>query len=399
MIQSKRSITITSSSIVIYLVFLGSFKPYLIPASAQQILRFTCILIGLLYVVCNYKTRNILNPALVISCSVTLSCLYNYYYRTLTSQNLLNGLFFSLNIYVIYSLMLTLRNKGLSHRIIRCLYRISTIYSIISTLSVFFVEASRTPTFFFGSKYMTCYLFMLNFALYYVNHEQDIKSSDVAKIKYVSLALVFVILIWKTGCITGLLGFVLLVILGFANDCIRGFLSKPYIAVLLMSFALLILLILDAILSIGMIQKTIVLLGKDIGLTDRMRYYSRAMSVLSSGSQLWGYGYASDEMRSNIALGSNLQNGLLQHLASYGIIGLISLFVTVVACFKNKRNRCCCWGFYMLFYALVFTSIVEVSYNLVFFMVLFMIGIFPDKNSYRDCHESIFEKRLSRNSE
>lgn len=368
-------ITVSIQSLVFYAMFIAMFRPEVLPANVQVGLRIALLAITLVYIIFTTKIKDYFNAALPLSLCIFLSSFINYRDGLLSYSNFLNGTLRALCIYCLYLMFRKIKEQKGAHTLLVYLHRILTLYFIVSVISIFVIVRDQNGLYFFGSKYTTTYLLIFYSGVTYSINEDIIKQSLQSRIKYLSIYLIVAFSIAFTGCATGVVTYAVFFLLAFSGDRLRKTLSKPHVVVLCMIGALLFLLSLQAILQNSLVQSLIIdVLHKDLTLTDRLRYYNRATSVIQNGNIYWGYGYASDLMRSNIGLGTNLQNGLLQMIAEYGVVTVVVLLFSTFYLTRNKFETSY-WGIYMALYTFIIASMVEVSYSLVFYSILFLVYI------------------------
>ena len=80
-------------------------------------------------------------------------------------------------------------------------------------------------------------------------------------------------------------------------------------------------------------------IGKEICLTGRMDIYAR-IGYLVSKNILFGYGYENNTyVASQTVLASNVQNGVLDNVVSFGIIGTALLAIWIWSCLKFAQKN------------------------------------------------------------
>ena len=384
--NSNYNMKVRSVDIIIFFSFFVLFKPAFIPSNIQIIIRVTLIMITSIYIIFKVKFRNLFNASLLVVAPIVVSCSVNYYKDLLSFQNLLNGLLYAIRLYNIYTIFLYCKKIRYEYNAFLIIYNLLKIYSFISILSIIIVGPS-TNNFFFGTKYPTSYLLILFVSFYYIKNKQKFYINSKVNIRYFSkyLILFFVtsLFIWIIGCRTGTISFLMCFILSFSGKKAKKIMSKPVVVILALVVSALFVFIIGEILQLGFVQSILTLLGKDVTLSDRIRYYQRIGYVISKCDICIGYGYSSDYMKSIIAYGSNIQNGLLQHLIEYGLCGSIGLLVFIY--YSIKKTHMNNWGFYMYLYTMIIAAIVEISISAIFFLCLFImrwVCIKEEKNSF-----------------
>ena len=164
----------------------------------------------------------------------------------------------------------------------------------------------------------------------------------------------------------------------------KKFFSNPIVIIGFLILSMLMIFIIPELLKLKLVQFVVQdIMGKDLTLTDRLRYYERAVDVYKQGGIWLGYGYESNVMRDNIAFGTNIQNGLAHIMLSFGLIGglalIIMIFRSVHISNQNKKITCNVplrasnWALYAVLYGFIFAAIAEISLSFVFFITIFII--------------------------
>ncbi|WP_289301014.1 hypothetical protein [Sporofaciens musculi] len=368
-------INISLTTIMLYAMFIAMFRPEILQPNVQVVFRIAFLGLTLIYILLTTNIREYWNVALPLSLCVFLSSFINYKDGLLNYSNFLNGTLRAMCIYCLYIMFSKVVKQKGAHALLVYLHRLLSLYAIISVISIFWVVRDQNGLYFFGSKYTTTYLLIFYSGVTFCLYEDRIKQSLYYKIKYLFIYLIVGLSIAYTGCVTGVVTYAAFFVLSFAGDQIKRILTKPHVVVLCMIGALLLLLSLQAVLQNELVKDIIInILHKDLTLTDRLRYYNRAAFVIQNGNLFWGYGYASELMRSNIGLGTNLQNGLLHMIAEYGGVTVIVLLISTFYLTRNNFKTAY-WGMYMALYTFIIASIVEVSYQLVFYSILFLVHL------------------------
>lgn len=369
----KSTLRIDKLSIGLWVIFFGVFRPEVLPNSIQIEFRASCLVVGLLFLILYMNIRQLFNASLLYIIPIVLSCFINYYRERLSFANLINGIQYALCIYELYLVMELFVDKRKKDVLIKNLCVLSGLYCLASIATIIIQEDNMT--YFLGSKYMTSYMMMFYLGIKYYADEVRIRKEIAPRIMYITLLIVFEMVIWYINCMTCFVAVFLMILIAFVPDRIKEWLSNPWVIVGILIGSLVIIFFITSILEIRVIQYLIQnLLHKNLTLTDRVRYYDRALDVFGKGDFWFGYGYASDEMRRTIALGTNIQNGLFQEILNYGIIGS-SMIVVLVFMFTKHAHKDPVhnWPLFVLIIGFFVTAIAEISLNRIFFMSLFAI--------------------------
>ena len=324
--------------------------------------------------------------SLIYVIPVIISCLYNYKYKGLDLSNLINGLQYALCIYEIYTMFQYCDQKKTAKGLTEALCKICGLYCLLSAVTVFIYGKSYqySNSYFIGSKYMVCYIMMLYVGLKYNLNEQIYKTNKREYYKFVGIFLIFEIVAWYANCMTGFASLFLIFIMLHLPEKAKKFFSNPIVIIGFLILSMLMIFIIPELLKLKLVQFVVQdIMGKDLTLTDRLRYYERAVDVYKQGGIWLGYGYESNVMRDNIAFGTNIQNGLAHIMLSFGLIGglalIIMIFRSVHISNQNKKITCNVplrasnWALYAVLYGFIFAAIAEISLSFVFFITIFII--------------------------
>ncbi|MDY4813848.1 MAG: O-antigen ligase family protein, partial [Ruminococcus sp.] len=148
-----------------------------------------------------------------------------------------------------------------------------------------------------------------------------------------------------------------------------------------------ILLISSAILKIPAISYIIQnLLNKSSDLTGRLDIYTRIFIIMKD-SPLWGVGRDNNYAYSlQYALAGNVQNGLLDSIVSFGIIGTAFMLVILVLSIKKGKKRDNL-AFKAYLFVFIVLSMVEVTFRLYFLVLLAMIAFGSEKVNQKSLHQ------------
>lgn len=375
------TIKISKIDLLIWAMFLTTFRPVLVPEYVRVGGGIALLFLVLLYLILHLPLIKLFNISLIYSLAVIASCVFNYVNGNLSLQNLMNGFQHALCLYCMYTVIQYCVQKGYKERMISALFSICLVYCILSFVSILMGgNGLAKVSYLFGTKFFTSYIFILFSGLYYLKYGENIKRNvNYSRVGFMTVIIFTLIVLLLINCSTALVAFIVFIGLCFTGSTVRRNLKRPFIFTFAVIGSMLILMALTDILQSGVAQYLVTtILHRNLTLTDRLRYYARAANVFEAGNSFWGYGYASDLMRNIIGLGSNIQNGLLQHLLTYGFVGLASFLLTIFMCLKRPVNSERTWGIYMMLYALVVAATVEVSYNTIFFLGIFLIKSLSD---------------------
>lgn len=227
----------------------------------------------------------------------------------------------------------------------------------------------------------------LNFLFFCATHNLNRKRN---RIVLVMLLVESIVVALSVNCTTGMISFFIFALLIVTKDRIYSIVEKPTFFVLLTIGLDLLLVVNSAVLSIPVISNFITnTLGKDITLTGRMGAYARFF-LMMSGHYLLGYGLDHNYwvclkgLTSNSLLPIyNAQNGIFDSIVSYGLIGTILVFLVSCEMIKKGRKKSD-YAFLCGIYVFGMLSMVEVTLNLKFIILLAFVGLAWEKEKVQD---------------
>ena len=192
-------------------------------------------------------------------------------------------------------------------------------------------ELKDTKQYFVGGKFDTCYMFML---WYYLILQLSNKKFE--KISKYFFGILIIILAAQTGCVTVLLGEVIFFLIQiFPKKVFKNITGEKIVLLLLCLDTTIVFLnlIVQSQIVIYIIQN---IFGKDTGLTGRLKIYSLLKPVILK-RVLFGYGTNSTKIKSLINF-ANTQNGMLQIIYNFGIVGGICFIQILCNIFRHFRK-------------------------------------------------------------
>ena len=227
-----------------------------------------------------------------------------------------------------------------------------------------------------GNKFQISYLHIILFVLYYALKEGK-KNKDVTLLIHFVGALAISFL---TGCSTALIGCGIIAIMIFMRSNIETAVKSWCLALGVLTVCDSLLLVNAAVLTnkhIGYFIQEV--MGKDPTLTGRLRIYSQIHLALEKN--IWfGSGIENNHTVTMRALSAaNAQNGILDCIVSFGIVGLVFLGLIFLYSFKRGRDNAS-FAFYLMVYTFIAISMVEVTLKQEFIVFLAMVGCLWDDN-------------------
>lgn len=364
-------------SLVIYALLLALFKIFVIPTFLQQITKIIFLTFVLGFLVTRMKRKEILNISILCGMVIVISSFFAYFTGKIDIDNAFNSILHAICIYCTYTLISYCSKYGYMKMFINNLYKILCFYCMMSIISLIIVGSTATDDLFYyfaGNKFRTSYYFILLASTYLLKCYWKIKSNYLYKLRYITLCLFVSFVCYTLRCSTAVVGSMLLLVLFIIPEKLINIIKKRSTVLISLIVVTIILPTIQSILKNPYINYFIVnILGENIGLTGRFVIYEKVPFVIEN-SKILGHGYGNYAVGSVVGFG-NAQNGMLQILVDYGIIGYIGFIFLVTYCFskalKVKNNYF--YGAYVFVYIMIFCSIIEVCFNYMFYISLFLL--------------------------
>ena len=383
------------------LAFFTIVKIHAIQQVIQQGMKISFVLIIFLFLL-SRAFRSLWNAGLLMGVVFLISSVKGILVGNITEKVFLDGILNSFVLFTTYSFVKYISKQGLLKRVLDDFLYIDIFSCIISVFSMLAKGRASSVTgtateYFFGNKFSSTYILMFLIGLLYIKFYDERKK----KLEH-GTAILFCILIemfmsYWTRCSTTLIGGAVLLLTimfsGKRTEWIRKFISNPIAAVIYLTLPGALALNMVAIMRIPQINQFVTgVLGKSSGLTGRTYIYSRLVEIFN-GSPIWGYGYNSDMVNRLTGVG-NAQNGLFQMLIEFGIVGVIVVCILIYKAFSTAKNIQFMWGLKVFVFTMCVCSVVEISFNYLFYMAIFVIGY----SSYFDTVRSkSFANTIKRN--
>ena len=224
--------------------------------------------------------------------------------------------------------------------------------------------------FFLGNKFNVVYLHLFFWAFYLLYQQLIKKNKRMCTILIIALV-IFVSIYVK--CSTGIIAIFVFCLLCFEK--FEKYFFNPVTTFISIGIFDTILFVNAEFLSTPFIKFIIEnVLGKEIGLTGRMDIYTR-IGYLVSKNILFGYGYENNTyVASQTVLASNVQNGVLDNVVSFGIIGTALLAIWIWSCLKFAQKNGKLNAFSYLLYTYIVISSVEIVFRTNFIIIIALIA-------------------------
>ncbi|MCI8307605.1 MAG: hypothetical protein HFH14_06095, partial [Lachnospiraceae bacterium] len=238
--------------------------------------------------------------------------------------------------------------------------------------------------YFAGNKFRTSYYFMLLWSVIYVKFYEKFKVNVVLFVLY-RFSFVFLIMFcYWIKCSTAVVGSIVMLLMTFFSERVRKKLLSWKVIIVSIVVVGLIILLLRQIVDIEYIEYFIVnILGENLGLTGRFVIYDRLFDIVKI-HPFFGFGYGNSAIQAYVAsYFSNAQNSVIQGVIDYGLFGAVAFGLMIRQLFVIKTNveigtddinRI--WGMYMFVFSMIICSIVEITFNYMFYTALFFVGAY-----------------------
>lgn len=358
-----------------YALMFAIIKPYFLPAGLRQITKIGILLCVFLFTISKTKKNRFINLAWLFSGSVLLSAIMAYIKGGYQYKDFLDAVLYAVTFYDIYSFVGLCKAKNHFNEMMKCLYKITVLYCVLTFFSVILIgtsDNSNQASYIFGNKFTSSYLFILWIALYGAIHEMDLWKN---KVRYIALFLFSIVFTLHMGCATATVTLVILfVVVLIPSRKIRMLLLNEKVVIIALLISAFIIFGMGQILKIDFINDIVTgFFNKSYTVTGRLEIYNVYLMRVIRERFWFGYGYSNSMMKGLTGLYANAQNGLLEIMVNMGFLSVMALLVTVFLCFRNtlKVNK----SFYIsiIVYGMIIASIFEVALNWFFLLGVCLI--------------------------
>lgn len=358
------------SKLMLYALFLAVFKPYFIPTIVQQTIKCGLVLCVLLYIVSKGKKEELFNISILFCASVVISGLINYSQGLLKTSSVFDAVLYAICIYCIYTLIAIVSRQN-SAIVVSSLWEISALYCVLSLIDLFLphsVDSSGLIIYLWGNKFTSSYLFVFMVSLFFVEYHEKMMKSSRWKLKFYLLVLISVLYAVKVECSTAVFAFVTIILFFLFQEQIRPLSLKPQILLIAMAISAAFPFFVNRIMEIDIVQRFIVeVLREGRGLSGRIALYERYVFFVLSKQPYFGYGYGTTQMFEITGFYGNTQNGLLDIIYKFGIVGTTLFLLLAFRSFRKSARTEKNISASVLVYSIIVAGMVEVTYGWFFF--------------------------------
>ena len=372
-------------TICTYLLFISIVRPVFISSVVGAVFHIGSTLFVVFYVISKKKKRLLWNPSLIICASVIISSVLSFFIDDVPFKYALDGILFSMNFYALCTLFLWYESIGKKEELVHSLFRINLVYCIIALLLInkafgFDKSDSNLVLYIFGNKFSTAYLFIMLAALFYSAFRKKIRKNILYKLLFFLFFSAAAAVCLYYNCKTALVVSFILLLISILPEKIKKFLFHPAVAVITVIVTTIIPFLLKTILANKSIQYFITnVLHRSLTLSGRTTIYNNYLLPVLQKKLVFGYGYTNSAMKTASIYYATAQNGMLQWMIRFGIVGAVAMLVYIYLCFRRADRSEVSYGALALVYMMLIAGIVEVSYDWHFFIGLALI---PASYSY-----------------
>ena len=366
--------------IVCFLLFFSIVKIHAVPQFVQQVMKISFIFIVLIYLA-SKGIKRMMNMGLLLACVFVIPSVISILTKSIDLKTFLDGVLNAIVVYATYTFIRLAAERCLLNRILNDLFYYDAIACFISLISVLsfgrsIYLAGTKYEYFFGNKYATMYLFIFLIGFASVKFFSDRKKRIERRGILLFLIVLEIFLSYWVKCSTTMIGgfimFFTILFSGKRTEWIRKFISNPIFSVIYFILPGFLAMNMVAIMQIPSIREFVTgMLGKSAGLTGRVYIYSTLKEIFLE-KPIFGYGYNSDVVNKITEVG-NAQNGLFQMLIEFGIVGVVIVTIIVYKSFYTSRSIDALWGIKVSVFTICICSVVEISYNYLFYLGLFIL--------------------------
>lgn len=356
------------------LAFFVVFKIGFVPETVMQVLK--CASIALLVLLHRRAASSIPHfwAVIVLACVQPLCTL-------LVGSSFMNVLYAAVNGLCLISLLLMFRSLSIGHGVYQVLdsfFWMLLIAAVANDMTVFISPVHEADTeYLLGNKFAVGYIHMLLLGLY---STLLTKRKGYLRYNWGLFWLIFaesIIVIYQADTMTCLLGLVVVaVISALVPKSITSKLSSGLACVVTLIGINVVFFGTGMMLENEFVQYFITeVLGRSLNLTGRTAIYDELRAIIQMSPYV-GWGYGSSIVSQFVGYG-NAQNGIMELLVTYGVFGTLGFLLVLIALLpgRKNRNRMEAHGLVAVLYGMFFTSLVEISFGIMFYLMLSLASI------------------------
>ena len=371
----RSSFKVSLLHLVLYMVFLTVFPAQMIPFNVRFPVIIGFLAIGTLYVASKLKLKEIFNEVFFCLMGVTLLSAINWHKGNIALIDLIQCFIYYFGIILLYDVMKIFDKQGKGKELLKSIFGILALYTVLNAVSVAIIGTDNLHNlmYLFGNKFRVSYYIIYLIGLGYCLHSDKIRRNVASKGLFVAGSVLAMIYMYYITCKTGLVAVAFFLILAFFLKREYKLISNVYFIMICMIVAGFIILGFETILGIPFVQNIIRALNEDMLLSGRTRIYSMYLFPLLSKAKWIGYGYGNTAMWTYSIAFANAQNGMFDYILNNGIIGLVLHLIIMFVELKKAELSSHKYGLYLVLFAMIIISVVEVNYGAFMLMIVFLI--------------------------
>lgn len=376
--QTIQSVTI-DYVVSLTLVFFIVFKISVVPEMMMQVLK--CSSIALLILLHRRAASRIPRfwAVIVLACVQPLCTFF-------AGSSAMNVLYATVNGLCLIALLLTFRSladKYGIYPVIDSFFWMLLAATAVNDITVFTSSVHEANTeYLLGNKFAVGYIHMLLLGLY---STLLVKKKGYLRYNWGIFWLIFaesIIVIYQADTMTGMLGLVVTVLLSvLIPKTITRKLSSGVLCVAILVGINAIFFGTGMMLENEFVRFFITeVLGRSLNLTGRTMIYDE-LGLIIQMSPYVGWGYGSSAVVQAVGYG-NAQNGIMELLVTYGVIGTVGFLLVLLALLPSwkSQNHAEAKGLVATLYGMFLASLVEISFGIIFYLILSLASIALESN-------------------
>ena len=286
----------------------------------------------------------------------------------ISGPNFQRGIIYGLKVLEIFLFWECVCKTNKKNTILKMFFYLTLIYTIITDILIFFVPNLfiKYNNYFIGNKFYVSYFHILLFILYICIPKNK-------KMYAIFLYIFSMIMSIVVNCNTALIGCILIGIFYLLKDKLN--LINPIAIILVLLVSSSVLFVFRGILNFRPIQYFIVeVLNEDLTLTGRLEIYDNDIQIILKKPFL-GYGYGnSHDVMYNAIKAPNTQNGILECVLNFGVIGTSLLLLIIYNIFKNYNKQQNLMPIIVYIYVFAILGMVEITINITYIALIAMLN-------------------------
>lgn len=380
MVRSRFKVSILH--LVLYMVFLTVFPAQMIPFNIRFPVIVIFLAIGTFYVASKLKLKEIFNEVFFCLVGVMLLSAINWRKGNIALIDLVQCFIYYFGIILLYDVMKIYDKQDKGNELLKTVFGILVFYTILNMVSVAFIGTDdlHNLMYLFGNKFRVSYYIIYLIGLGYCLNSEKIRRNVASKGLFVIGSVLAMIYMYYITCKTGLVAVAFILILALFLKREYKLISNVYFIMICTIVAGFIILGFETILGIPFVQSIIRALNEDMLLSGRTRIYSMYLFPVMNNSKWIGFGYGNSAMRTYAVAFSNAQNGMFDYILNNGIIGLILYLFVMYKGLKDVEPSSPKYGLYLILFAMIIVSVVEVNYGAFMLTIVFLIRWYRPDN-------------------